>query len=493
MAFTSWKFVLFLAVVLLALWIARTRRSRQMTVLISSVIFYMSWKPAYILLLAAPSVIDYWCAIKISETEDARVRRRFLWLSVVSNIGLLFYFKYTNFFLHTIGALLGRQIPIFEITLPVGISFFTFKALSYTIDVYRKEIPVCRDWWGYTMFITYFPELVAGPIVRASVFLPQMTRSLKPSRARMILGLQIMLLGFTKKLLIADRLAVFSDVFFSKPQEFSPVSALIGVLCYTLQIYCDFSGYSDIAIGVSKIIGFDLPENFNMPYLSLSLTEFWRRWHITLSTWLRDYLYIPLGGNRHGKWRTYVNLMLTMLLGGLWHGANATFIVWGLLHGLGLASERMAGIGAKNSARGPIMIVFAWLRTFAFVCLTWIFFRAPDFATAAVVLKKVLWLDKSGAVYYYTPFFMLLPLVVLGHWLGSLAMSEDTQTRWIAPSNPLKAFYDRRFGVRPHPLGGIYVLFPPHPFAMSFLLSTWLMVIYYFAPITSSPFIYFQF
>ena len=341
MVFTSFVFVKFFIAVLVLLALCRNRGQRQFTILCASIVFYGYWKVQYLLLLATPSVIDYICASRISAATDQRHRKAWLFFSIASNLGLLAYFKYTNFFVQSAARLIGHDWPMINILLPVGISFYTFKTMSYTIDVYRGHIEPCRSWWKYAMFVTYFPELVAGPIVRASVFLPQMTRSLRPSWKRAFVGLQLIALGFSKKLLVADRLAGFVDSVFRYPHLYSTGTVWSAVVAYSLQIYCDFSGYSDIAIGTSRIIGFDLPENFNMPYLATSITEFWRRWHITLSQWLRDYLYIPLGGNRKGRARTYVNLTITMLLGGLWHGANWTFIVWGGLHGVGLALHKM--------------------------------------------------------------------------------------------------------------------------------------------------------
>jgi alginate O-acetyltransferase complex protein AlgI len=488
MLFTSWPFLFFFGVVLLGLRLCPSRRSRQILVLAASLYFYACWRTAYLALLAAPSLIDYWCALRIGESTGRR-RRWFLWLSIASNLGLLAYFKYTNFFLGTLAELLGRSHRELDITLPVGISFFTFKALSYTIDVYRGEIPVCRNWRQYAMFITYFPELVAGPIVRASVFLPQIQRSLRWSWPRTLLGMEMVLLGVTKKLLVADRLAVFVDAVFERPADYAPLTVLMSIVAYSIQIYCDFSGYSDIAIGTSKIIGFDLPENFNLPYLATSLAEFWRRWHITLSSWLRDYLYIPLGGNRHGRARTYANLMITMLLGGLWHGANWTFVVWGLLHGAGLAISRAVG------GRVKLPRVACWVLTYSFVCLTWIFFRARSFPVAALVLRKVLWLEPDGVAYVYSPLLLLLPLVIAGHWLGALARQRERSAgdeigspaclRWLYGDSP--------FAVRPHRWAGLYVRIPPGGFAAGFVTAAWLLMVVLFAAVNASPFIYFQF
>jgi alginate O-acetyltransferase complex protein AlgI len=456
--FTSWAFAAFFAVVLAGMRVLRTRRSRQLFLLVASAYFYAYWNAAYLVLLATPSLIDYWCALRIDASADRAARRRWLLVSLVTNLGLLGYFKYANFFAENVAALVGRPVPHLDVVLPVGISFYTFKTLSYTIDVYRGDLPVCRSLWQYAMFVTYFPELVAGPIVRASVFLPQMTRSLEPSLPRACAGLQLALVGVTKKLVVADRLAVLVDPVFSDPHAFAPATVLSAVVAYSLQIYCDFSGYSDIAIGVSKVIGFDLPENFRMPYLATSIAEFWRRWHITLSTWLRDYLYIPLGGNRRGRARTYANLMITMLLGGLWHGASWTFVFWGLLHGVALAAHR-AWSERRPPGRAPFGGVVGWAATYAFVCVAWVFFRAKDFGTAAAILRKLAWLDPGGVVWFYLPLALLVPLVVAAHWLGARAVTS----------------------------------LPRPGFASGFALTAWLVALYLFSTLDTSPFIYFQF
>jgi alginate O-acetyltransferase complex protein AlgI len=507
MVFTSFAFAKFLAVVLIGLWLMPTRALRQMLILVASAFFYAYWKPAYLLLLMTPSLIDYVCSIRIERSDSARVRRGWLLFSLITNLGLLAYFKYTNFLLDNVGALLGWQVPHLDILLPVGISFYTFKTLSYTIDVYRREIPACRSLWQYAMFVTYFPELVAGPIVRASVFLPQMTRSLRPSLARAMVGSQVALLGVTKKLLIADRLALIVDPVFANPAYFSPFTVSSAVVAYSLQIYCDFSGYSDIAIGVSKIIGFDLPENFNMPYIATSLTDFWRRWHMTLSGWLRDYLYIPLGGNRYGRWKTYRNLMLTMLLGGLWHGASWNFVFWGFLHGTGLAvnhwwTRDRGSTGGRKAVvpQGKVVLLVKWATTYVFVCLAWVFFRSRNFSTSLLIVRKLFWLDTSGANFFYSPLFMLVPVVVIGHILGVIA-----QRQFYAPSSSLRrcpppawairayAGNGGRFGLKPSRVAGVYVLLPIPGFWGGFLLTVWLLVVFLFSSLKATPFIYFQF
>ncbi len=498
MVFTSWAFVKFLAVVLVGLRIMPTRMLRQLLILLASAYFYAYWEPAYLLLLATPSLIDYWCAIAIEDSGKAHIRKRWLLFSLISNLGLLAYFKYTGFFAETIAGLFGMEKPQLDIVLPVGISFFTFKTLSYTIDVYRREIAACRNMWQYAMFVAYFPELVAGPIVRASVFLPQMTRSLKLAWPRTLIGLQIILLGVTKKLVIADRLAPFADAIFAAPELYSPLTVASAVLAYSLQIYCDFSGYSDIAIGVSRIIGFDLPENFNMPYAATSITDFWRRWHMTLSSWLRDYLYIPLGGNRKGQIRTYVNLMLTMLLGGLWHGASWTFVVWGLLHGAGLAVHKLWSTVFPGQRR-PFRGVVGWALTYGFVCFAWIFFRSPDFSTAVAIVRKLAFIDRAGVDWVYSPLWIILPLVVLGHFIGLTAARQARiaqSPRRVPPpawAAGLYASVRNRFALKPHPAAGVYVLLPLRSATGVFVLTLWVLCLYFFAALQTSPFIYFQF
>jgi alginate O-acetyltransferase complex protein AlgI len=307
-SFVSLEFVVFFTAVVAGLALIPSTVSRQVYLLAMSVVFYALGTPWFITVLGLPALVDYACALRIEAASDPRARSSWLTLSLVTNLGTLFYFKYANFFVDNIAGLIGLVPQRLSVVLPVGISFFTFKTMSYTIDVYRERIPACRSVWRYAMFVSFFPELVAGPIVRASVFLPQLDRPLRLTWERARGGVQMILLGATKKLLIADRLAVFVDPVFGSPGLFSGPTVASAVVAYSIQIYCDFSGYTDMAIGVARIVGFDLPENFNMPYAAKSITEFWRRWHITLSEWLRDYLYIPLGGSRKGVKRTYVNL-----------------------------------------------------------------------------------------------------------------------------------------------------------------------------------------
>jgi alginate O-acetyltransferase complex protein AlgI len=499
LSFTSWPFVLLFFVVLVGLRLLPNRTLRQLLILAASIVFYAYWSVGGLFVLAVPSLVDYWCAIRIEESRSGGARRAWLIASLVANLGLLAYFKYANFFLENVDRLFGGVPARLDVVLPIGISFFVFKTLSYTIDVYRGDLPACRSLWRYAMFVAYFPELIAGPIVRASVFLPQMTRSLRPSWPRAAVGLQLILLGVTKKVFIADRLARLVDSVFEFPEEYASFTIASAIVAYSIQIYCDFSGYSDIAIGVSRIIGFDLPENFRMPYLATSITDFWRRWHITLSTWLRDYLYIPLGGNRKGAARTYVNLLITMFLGGLWHGASWTFVIWGLWHGAGLALHKL-WVGRFGQSRGALAGAVGWLATYAFVCVGWVFFRADTFATALVILKRLAGFDAGGVNYVFLPLLLLLPLVVIGHAVGVLvhrqAFAPDARPRRAPPPRWAARLYrgaNGRFGVKPHPAAGWYALLPLPGFVGAYVLTLWILVVYLLAPNDTNPFIYFQF
>src|ERR1700676_3786067 len=368
MIFSSPRFLVFLLVVLLALAIPFRHQFKKRILFVASCSFYAAWDYRYLALLLLVSVIDYYCGARIAKTEDGRTRGRWVTFSIVSNLAILAYFKYYNFFAGNLNGVLawsGLHLPVLQILLPAGISFYTFKSMSDTIDVYRREIEPCRSLMDYATFVTFFPELIAGPIVRASIFIPQMTRRIGPTADRLAVGASLFLLGLTKKVVIADLLAAPVDQVFAQPALFSGRMLWLAVIGYGIQIYCDFSGYSDMAIGTGKMIGYDLPENFNMPYVAGSLTEFSRRGHITLSSWLRDYLYIPLGGNRKGEGRTYVNLMLTMLLGGLWHGASWNFVLWGGLHGCALGVHKLYRAGAGERFRLPA--VLGWAITLIFV------------------------------------------------------------------------------------------------------------------------------
>jgi alginate O-acetyltransferase complex protein AlgI len=502
MTFISFSFIAFFVVVLTGLRLAPGRSVRQWLLLLASLWFYASWKPVYLLVLATPILVDYFCAIRIEQNANAAIRKRWLAIGVSSNLLLLAYFKYANFFLKNIAVLVGTAPRHLEIVLPLGISFFTFKSLSYTIDVYRGDLPTCRSLWRYAMFVCYFPDLIAGPIVRASVFLPQMRRPLRPSGRRIAVGCQMILLGLTKKLLIADQLAIFVDPVFAEAGRYSPLTVCSAVIAYSLQIYCDFSGYSDMAIGLSKIIGIDLPENFNMPYLAVSPLDFWRRWHITLSSWLRDYLYFALPQRRNRPWDKYRNTAITFLLSGLWHGAGWTFVCWGGLHGVALSGSqwwatRRLRLGRLPSQSMGVRLV-CWLSTYVFICVTWVLFRSQSLPAILTMLRKMTGLAPGGIVWLYSPLLMVLPLVVVGHVVGVLAARRSVAAvpgrSLLLPVRPASfiAYGGSWSQIKASRLSGVYVFLQP-TFLGGFIAGCWVLAILLFCAIGSNPFVYFQF
>ncbi len=420
MLFNSLSFLVFLPVVLLAIALL-PQRWRNGTLLLASYFFYGCWDWRFLGLLIGTTIIDYWVGKKIGATAAEPVRKRILLLSLAANLAVLGFFKYYNFFIASALALLERlgfeaHAPTLSIILPVGVSFYTFQSMSYTIDVYRRRTEPAQRFWDFALFVAYFPQLVAGPISRKGDLLHQLVKPVKVTAESVSSALMLILLGLTKKVLIADMLAAEIERVFAHPGDFSAGVLLRAAYFFTFQIYCDFSGYSDMARGVSRLFGVELCINFNQPYLSQSITEFWRRWHISLSHWLRDYLYITLGGNRFGQWMTYRNLMLTMLIGGLWHGANWTFVAWGGLHGLYLAVERMLGVGhgAPSVSRPPwlamVRRVALTVLTFHLATFAWIFFRAPSFAVAFEFIAGLCQFDHLSAV---GPLPLLVGAVVL--------------------------------------------------------------------------------
>jgi len=387
---TGLFFWLFLGFALLHAATRRVWTLRKWLFIAFSLYFYYKCSGIFLLLLVGTSVVDYWLARWIAGTQSRGWRATFLTVSLVSNLGVLFWFKYANFVLGSVWApLSGHAFTPMDILLPVGISFYTFQSLSYTIDVWRREIEPLRDYSEFLFFVSFFPQLVAGPIVRASVFLPQIKEDHCPDRSERAEGWRRIMGGLLKKAVIADYIASnLVDRVFASPLQHTGAECLMAAYGYTLQIYCDFSGYSDMAIGIALLLGFRLPNNFDRPYVSASLTEFWRRWHISLSSWLRDYLYIPLGGNRKGRFRTYFNLAATMVLGGLWHGANWKFVLWGAMHGTALAVEKAIGWPRRVEGSRLLRIAGA-LFTFHFVVLCWIFFRADSMGSAAAMIGQI--------------------------------------------------------------------------------------------------------
>ena len=390
----------------------RTTGLRILYVILFSVYFYYKSSGIYFLLLIFASVSDFIISHLIVDARSQRTKRWLVAASVAINLGMLGYFKYTNFLIEIANSLVGAGFLDFQnIFLPVGISFFVFQSMSYTIDVYRGQIKPLERWMDYMFYLSFFPQLVAGPIVRARDFIPQIRRPLMVTREMFGMGIGLIIVGLIKKAIISDYISLnFVDRVFDAPALYSGFECLAGIYGYALQIYCDFSGYSDMAIGIALLLGFRFPKNFDAPYKSATITEFWRRWHISLSSWLRDYLYISLGGNRKGKLRTYLNLFLTMLLGGLWHGAAVRFVLWGALHGVALALHKMwlaIVPGAKTFGKdmNPLMRIMGVLLTFHIVCLGWLLFRAEDMQTVHLMLYQI--------VHNFN--FAIIPQVVVGY------------------------------------------------------------------------------
>ncbi|MDP9052728.1 MAG: MBOAT family protein [Acidobacteriota bacterium] len=408
MLFTTFPFLIFLLLVL-ALFYALPRRYRRYLLLAASLLFYMAWNAKFVFLIFGLITVDFFAARWIA-VRSGRERRLALLVSLAANIGMLGFFKYANF-AREIWAQVFRpgQMPQpLDILLPLGISFHTFQSISYVIDVYRGEQAAVTSYVDYALFVAFFPQLVAGPIVRAREFFHDLWHWRPPNAAEWQRGVAMVMTGFVKKLVFADRFALVADPYFTNPAALPGLlPAWTATVSFALQIFFDFSGYTDIAIGTALLFGFHFPENFRRPYLAASITEFWRRWHMTLSRWLRDYIYIPLGGNRQGEVRTYLNLMITMLLGGLWHGASWNFIIWSGYHGALLAVEKkLQGRGQiTGMARIPAIPV-----TFLLVSIGWVFFRAKTLAAALFVLTQMTALRKDYG------------LSLLDHWHWGLAI-----------------------------------------------------------------------
>ena len=392
MLFNSIEFIVFFGVIFTLYWIA-PKKWRWLLLLIASYFFYMSWEPIYIVLILISTAIDYFLCLYMTGSRDQRLRKYGLALSIILNLGLLFTFKYLGFFqemmqhvFHAFGS--EYHASTLQLLLPVGISFYTFQTISYSIDVYRGNLPVERHFGKFALFVSFFPQLVAGPIERAGDLLPQVKRDdIKLESEDLRDGILLFIWGLFKKVVVADQAAMFVDTYYESYSHQSGGFLLFATYMFALQIYCDFSGYSDMAIGLARMLGIRLMENFKTPYFSTSMTSFWRNWHISLSTWLKDYLYIPLGGNKGGKFRASINLMTTMVLGGLWHGANWTFIIWGALNGFFLSIEKF--FHRLLPMRGLILKGIAMFVVFHLVCLGWIFFRSQSVDQALTIVNKI--------------------------------------------------------------------------------------------------------
>lgn len=402
MIFNSGEFfVLFTVFLLVYGMVYRYRLVVSLWVIAFSFFFYYKSSGLYFFLLIFAVFKDFYLALLIKHPKYGKYHKWWVLLSVASSLGILGYYKYTNLLLGTFANIVENNFQPLDIFLPIGISFFTFQSISYILDVNSNKVAPTTRILDYAFYLSFFPQLVAGPIVKANHFLPQLQRKINPTRREIYAGFYFIILGLIKKAVIADYIAQYNDIVFANPANYSGFENLMAVYGYTLQIYCDFSGYSDMAIGLGMMMGFDLGVNFRLPYQSKNIAEFWRRWHISLSTWLRDYLYIPLGGNRKGKLRTYINLFITMLLGGLWHGASWKFVFWGGLHGVGLAVHRALKPWLKRIPDNFGVKALTWFITFHFVVFLWIFFRAVDFQTAWDMINQILFqMDVS----YFMPF-----------------------------------------------------------------------------------------
>ncbi len=390
MLFNSIEFIIFFIAVT-TLYFNIPQRLRWALLLVASCYFYMAFIPWYVLILFFLIILDYTLGLKIDSVQDPKRRRHWLWISILSNVGTLFIFKYFNFFNENFAALfgsLGFSYPVHNLSLllPLGLSFHAFQSLAYVIEVYKGKVKAERHLGIYAVYVMFFPQLVAGPIERPDHMLPQFTEEHKFSFSRMLSGVERMAWGFFKKIVVADHIALLVNAAYGNVHDFSGPSLAIATMLFAFQIYCDFSGYCDIAIGAARVLGFRLSENFNAPYLASSISSFWRRWHITLSMWFRDYVFIPLGGSRGREYVVVRNLLLTFLLSGLWHGANWTFMVWGLLNGLYLVIGRWKKSLFPNlKSIGFVSVVV----TFMLSCFAWIFFRAESMNDALSIVSRL--------------------------------------------------------------------------------------------------------
>jgi len=451
MVFNSYTFIAFFVVMLVLHNLPIPWKAKKINLLLASYIFYAAWNPPFILLLWLSTVVDFFVGRALYTQPNKHKRRVLLVISLIGNLGMLCFFKYGGFilenFVHLTSALGIDYHPAKpNIILPAGISFYTFTTLCYTIDMYKKKSKPVKSMLDFSLFVTFFPHLVAGPIVRPPQLVPQFETEHKATRQQLLDGLLLLSLGLFMKVVCADTLlAGTADAVFSSHGILGPLDAWMGVLAFSGQIFFDFAGYSTAAIGVAMCLGFILPQNFLYPYASIGFSDFWRRWHITLSSWLRDYLYIPLGGNREGKFRTYVNIMITMLIGGLWHGANWTFVAWGGLHGVYLWVEKAlrdsrakasgatgggeinsapviatASLGPDLTSKRPAGFMYALL-TFLLICITWVFFRSATFSGAWQILTSMSGqVPPSGPPLLSTAAIIkvaiVIPLMLIFHW-----------------------------------------------------------------------------
>jgi D-alanyl-lipoteichoic acid acyltransferase DltB (MBOAT superfamily) len=467
MLFNSWHFVAFLLVVLsVAMWLPRYGTAWKLFIIAASCYFYGQWSYYYLGLIFVTAAVDFFLARRLGL---ARYPGRLLAVSIAANLGVLAFFKYANFVIQSANGLSSAagspwNITPLDIVLPVGISFYTFQNMSYTIDVYRGHLAPRKSALDYAAFTTFFPQLLAGPIVRASEFFAQLDKPNPIIWRDVQYGLVLIAAGYVKKVVLADNLAVSVDEVFSAPDKAGAWQSLLAVYAFAFQIYFDFSGYTDIAIGLALLFGFKFPKNFDYPYLATSFQEFWRRWHMTLSRWLRDYLYISLGGNRLGPSRTMANLITTMLLGGLWHGASWNFVLWGGLHGAYLALERMVAARVRWwTSEGQVAKVVRAFIVFHFVCFAWIFFRAANFADSATIIKNIAGIvSVRPTLAQHGSITMFIVVLLAGHWLMAKYRVKERLT-------------------------------DAGPSIFAGFISLMIVMLIWFTPVKSVPFIYFQF
>jgi alginate O-acetyltransferase complex protein AlgI len=440
MLFCSLKFLGFFALVFAVYWALPWHRARVLLLLAASFFFYASWNHWLACLIGVSTLMDYLIARRLEASHSTHWRRLLLVVSLGANLGLLVYFKYANFFLRSLedglhAAGMTASLPVLRVILPIGISFYTFEAINYIVDVYRRQIPAERSLAHFMLFITFFPHLIAGPIVRARDFLPQVRRRKRWSWPRLHFGAQLCLMGLFKKVAIADRMALYADPVFANPEQFGAAALWMAALAYALQVYCDFSGYTDMALGTAHMLGYKLAPNFNMPFLAANVAEFWRRWHISLSSWIRDYLFIPLGGSRGGAWQTGRNLLVTMSLAGLWHGASWPFVVFGLLQGWMLIIHRAfrSFCGARpvlsrllqTSAGTAVRIAFTFV---CFVCSLTVF-RSNTVAAGFDMVGRMLTARPGpGLLLEPVGLWLTVAVVALCHALAQ----RDLWRRWSA-------------------------------------------------------------
>ncbi|MDA8876948.1 MBOAT family protein [bacterium] len=393
MLFNSLSFILFLPFVFMIYWkLNDNLKSQNIWLLLMSYLFYGWWDWRFLSLIFASTLVDYTIGLKLKTSEKKGTRKTLLVLSLVFNLGVLAVFKYYNFFIDSFNELFAIFHPsvsynTLDIILPVGISFYTFQTLSYTIDVYKKKLEPTSDFVDFAGYVSFFPQLVAGPIERATNLLPQFQKRRKFDYEKSVLGMRQILWGLFKKMVIADNLAVIVDEVYLSHAEMSPYAIIVGFICFSFQIYCDFSGYSDIAIGTARLFGFDLMKNFNFPYFSKSIADFWRRWHISLTTWFRDYIYFPLGGSRVNKFGAVKNILIVFLVSGFWHGANWTFIFWGGLNALFFLPGMYY---PQKKSKNKILLIVRAFWTFMLITFTWVFFRAKSLQESFQILTNAL-------------------------------------------------------------------------------------------------------